>query len=85
MTYENRDELIDGFNEILKNNNSILMLKNAKDDDSVEITLLNDPLINEEQRRVFPNKDFYKLLNGYFERKSIKIQFNNSMTVFWLI
>lgn len=79
-------EMVDGFNEVLKNENSVLYLYKREDGYSVDIKLLPDKYLNMEYQVINPNKNFYKELEDYFlARYEMKITYNNTGSCFWAV
>lgn len=81
-------EVVDGFNRKLEEENSILVLEivvRGVDREVVNITFREDENLNREYHSVVPSDVFYTKLAEYFREDGItKLNYNNTHTTFWV-
>jgi hypothetical protein len=76
------NEMIDQFNNILKEKGSIIRLDSSRS--SVDIKLIKDKYLEMEDQVINPNKEFYDDLQDFFYKKhGLKLTFNNTWSCFW--
>lgn len=83
MRQEVTQEMADDFNaEMVIRGSAYRVLKAEGNDYAWEINVLPDPF--EKMRpMIYPNKEFYELLESHFQKSRINIAYNNTRTTFW--
>jgi phage antirepressor YoqD-like protein len=78
------EETTDKFNEILREQGSIIKLYNRYN--AIDIKLVEDDFLDMENQIIAPSKDFYDLLEKFFKKEGHKkISYNNTGSCFWSI
>lgn len=79
------NEMVNEFNSMLKTLNCVFKLelneKISPNNPTYEIKLVNPRFV--DSFIINPTKDFFKILNEFFEEKGIELSYNNTGSIFW--
>ena len=85
MNKEITHEQAEGFNEIMISYKSTYrLIKSQYNNYCYYISTIVDPF-EKDRPMIYPNKEFYALLETYFEALGIKLYYNNTSTTIWTL